>query len=103
MILPSIALHVSAIFPFSLQGLLGWWMVQSGLREREGPTDVPRVSQYRLAAHLSTAVLLYSSMFYTALGLLTSPRLQVGDLRLVPLFPGSRKGASSTFRLLVAS
>ena len=40
------------------QGLLGWYMVKSGLDHKnfEGPNDVPRVSQYRLAAHLSAAM-----------------------------------------------
>ena len=38
------------------QGLLGWYMVKSGLEHDNflGPSDVPRVSQYRLAAHLSS-------------------------------------------------
>ena len=36
----------------------------------KSPGDVPQVSQYRLAAHLGTAVFLYSSMLYTTLGLL---------------------------------
>ena len=60
------------------QGLLGWWMVKSGL-EKEGVSEgeIPRVSQYRLAAHLSTALLLYSSMLYNALGLLLPPIIQV--------------------------
>ena len=31
-----------------------------------GPCDVPRVSQYRLAAHLSSAVVLYSVLFWNA-------------------------------------
>lgn len=57
-----------------LQGLLGWWMVRSGLEEGR---EVPRVSQYRLAAHLGTALLLYSSMLYTALGILLPPQGQV--------------------------
>ena len=35
------------------QGVLGWYMVRSGL------VDEPRVSQYRLAAHLSLAVLIH--------------------------------------------
>ena len=35
------------------QGVLGWYMVRSGL------VDEPRVSQYRLAAHLSLAVVIY--------------------------------------------
>ena len=46
------------------QGVLGWWMVQSGL------VDVPRVSPYRLVAHLSLAVLVYAITLWTALSLL---------------------------------
>ncbi|KAG5682395.1 hypothetical protein PVAND_011748 [Polypedilum vanderplanki] len=43
-----------------LQGLMGWYMVKSGLEDRfHGENDVPRVSQYRLAAHLSFAFALY--------------------------------------------
>ncbi len=44
-----------------VQGVLGWYMVRSGL------IDEPRVSPYRLAAHLSLAVLIYIYLF--ALGL----------------------------------
>ena len=47
-----------------LQGAMGWYMVQSGL------VDDPRVSQYRLAAHLGIALLIYAAMLWTALGLL---------------------------------
>jgi cytochrome c oxidase assembly protein subunit 15 len=45
-------------------------MVKSGLDEKI-ITDkaVPRVSQYRLAAHLSAALALYIGMVYTAVGL----------------------------------
>lgn len=57
------------------QGLLGWWMVKSGLKKKDDPNDVPRVSQYRLAAHLGMALLLYSSMLYTGLGLLAPPEI----------------------------
>jgi cytochrome c oxidase assembly protein subunit 15 len=46
------------------QGLLGWFMVESGFAER---TDV---SQYRLAAHLSLALLIYAYVFWMALGFL---------------------------------
>jgi Uncharacterized protein required for cytochrome oxidase assembly len=43
-------------------------MVQSGLEDRfHGESDVPRVSQYRLAAHLSLAFLLYTLMLWSAL------------------------------------
>lgn len=45
-----VAVKVLLAFGFGgLQGLLGWYMVQSGL------VDVPAVSHYRLAAHLSLA------------------------------------------------
>jgi cytochrome c oxidase assembly protein subunit 15 len=47
-----------------LQGLLGWYMVKSGL------VDDPHVSQYRLAAHLGFAVIIYAFMLWTALGIL---------------------------------
>jgi len=47
-----------------LQGLLGWFMVKSGL------VDEPHVSQYRLAAHLGAAVIIYCYMWWVALGLL---------------------------------
>ncbi len=40
------------------QGVLGWWMVSSGLSE------LTSVSQYRLAAHLSAAALLFIALVY---------------------------------------
>lgn len=52
------------------QGLLGWYMVKSGLEEKPESYDVPRVSQYRLAAHLGSALLLYAASLWTGLTLL---------------------------------
>lgn len=51
-----------------LQGAMGWYMVKSGL------VDDPRVSQYRLAAHLGLAFLIFGLMLWTALGLLGERR-----------------------------
>ncbi|KAH9991473.1 COX15/CtaA family, partial [Russula vinacea] len=50
------------------QGVLGWYMVQSGLEPANFTADgaVPRVSQYRLAAHLSAALVLYAGIFAAA-------------------------------------
>ncbi|HEX5764045.1 MAG TPA: COX15/CtaA family protein [Woeseiaceae bacterium] len=48
-----------------LQGVLGWYMVKSGL------IDNPRVSQYRLTAHLLAAIAIYAYMFWIALSLLS--------------------------------
>lgn len=54
-----------------VQGAIGWYMVKSGLEESlmETPGAVPRVSQYRLAAHLGAAFVLYAGMFYTGLSI----------------------------------
>jgi cytochrome c oxidase assembly protein subunit 15 len=51
-----------------MQGLLGWYMVKSGL------VDNPHVSQYRLTAHLIAAFLVYSYMFWVAMSLLYPDR-----------------------------
>ncbi|KAH9967744.1 COX15/CtaA family [Lactifluus volemus] len=52
-----------------VQGVIGWYMVKSGLEPANFVADgaVPRVSQYRLAAHLSAALVLYAGMFAAAL------------------------------------
>jgi heme a synthase len=47
-----------------LQGVLGWYMVKSGL------VDNPHVSQYRLTAHLVAAFAIYAYLFWTAMSLL---------------------------------
>jgi cytochrome c oxidase assembly protein subunit 15 len=58
-------LKFAAIFALgALQGALGWYMVRSGL------VDDPRVSQYRLTAHLGLAFLIYAAMLWVALDLL---------------------------------
>ncbi|MFQ6005404.1 MAG: COX15/CtaA family protein [Woeseia sp.] len=51
-----------------LQGVLGWYMVKSGL------VDNPAVSQYRLTAHLIAAFLIYAYMMWVALSLLYPSR-----------------------------
>ena len=56
--------RLAALFVLGgLQGLLGWYMVKSGL------VDNPHVSQYRLTAHLGLAILIYAWMLHLALGL----------------------------------
>ena len=61
----------------ALQGAMGWWMVKSGLSVRT------EVSQYRLAAHLTVALVIYSITVWTAADLLD------GRARATP---GSRRG-----------
>ncbi len=62
------------------QGILGWYMVKSGL------IDNPHVSQYRLTAHLGLAVLIYSFIVWTALDLLNRKTEQLQSLALPSTF-----------------
>jgi cytochrome c oxidase assembly protein subunit 15 len=55
-----------------LQGVLGWYMVKSGLVDR------PDVSQYRLAAHLAFALALYGYLLWLVFGLFARPRAPAG-------------------------
>ncbi len=58
------------------QGFLGWWMVKSGLKDDLfAPGSHPRVSQYRLTAHLGTAFICYSAMLWNGLSILRAHRL----------------------------
>ncbi len=59
-----------------LQGAMGWYMVMSGL------VDDPRVSQFRLTAHLLLAVVIFGAMLWVALSLLAPGRARLADPRL---------------------
>ncbi|PHH71396.1 hypothetical protein CDD82_6537 [Ophiocordyceps australis] len=74
-------LAISALIGF--QGFIGWWMVKSGLKDDLfAPGSHPRVSQYRLTAHLATAFICYSWMLLSGLTVLRSRRLlSVADPR----------------------
>ena len=74
-----------------LQGVLGWYMVKSGLAHRI------EVSQYRLAAHLLAAVVIYAAMLWVALDLLW-PSVAIGsDRRQAKL----RRAATAVLGLIV--
>lgn len=62
-----------------LQGAMGWYMVKSGL------VDDPRVSQFRLTAHLSIAFLIFAAMVWTALSLLDRAATPRGAAAARPL------------------
>jgi cytochrome c oxidase assembly protein subunit 15 len=59
---------VALIALIGLQGAIGWWMVESGI-----VNDV-KVSHFRLAAHLLTALLTLGGLVWTALDLLALAR-----------------------------
>ncbi len=67
MIRPGLTPRLMIMFVLGgLQGLLGWYMVKSGL------VSNPHVSQYRLSAHLLAAVLIYGFILWTIFNLATS-------------------------------
>jgi cytochrome c oxidase assembly protein subunit 15 len=63
-----------------LQGLMGWYMVQSGL------VDNPHVSQYRLTAHLGLAFLIYGFILWVAYELLFPQQDLNNKFIYTPLF-----------------
>jgi heme a synthase len=69
----------------ALQGAVGWWMVASGLSERV------EVSQYRLATHLTLALLIFAAIVWTIRRLTerphspAPPRLKITGVALVVL------------------
>lgn len=69
-----------------LQGALGWWMVESGLEARI------EVSQYRLAAHLAMAVVIYLAMLWVALRLLFPTASFRRKPESISMGPGLRRG-----------
>lgn len=86
------------------QGLVGWWMVKSGLEPKQYEHELPRVSPYRLAAHLISAFAIYSYMVKTAMELWSStnpkPRL-IGSIS--PAFRRSAIGVAHLVALTAFS
>jgi heme a synthase len=71
---PSLRNRLWLIFGLgALQGVVGWWMVASGLAERV------EVSQYRLATHLVLACLIYVALLWTAQRWDRQPSAQIGE------------------------
>src|SRR5262247_4049255 len=65
---PPLRTRLWVIFGFGAAlGAVGWWMVASGLAEGV------RVSQYRLAFHLTLACAIFAAILWTAQGLLPRP------------------------------
>lgn len=62
------------------QGVLGWYMVKSGL------VNDPEVSQYRLTAHLGFAFLLYAALVWSGLYYVKGGRGNRFDLKALSLW-----------------
>ena len=54
-----------------LQGVIGWWMVKSGLTKKPDYQSRQRVSTYRLFVHLNCAIIIYSSLLWNGLTLVS--------------------------------
>ena len=67
------------LFLVCVQGLIGWWMVKSGLNE------IATVSQYRLSVHLSMAFVILGISFWTALDLYEGALKNLKSYDMIPL------------------
>ncbi|KAI1769430.1 COX15-CtaA-domain-containing protein [Hypoxylon sp. FL1150] len=93
---------ISALIGF--QGFIGWWMVKSGLKDDLfAPGSHPRVSQYRLAAHLATAFVCYSWMLLAGLSILRTRRLLADPAAAAHLAAALKNPAVAPFRRSVAA
>ncbi|KAK0641067.1 cytochrome oxidase assembly protein-domain-containing protein [Cercophora newfieldiana] len=93
---------ISALIGF--QGFIGWWMVKSGLKDDLfAPGSHPRVSQYRLAAHLATAFVCYSWMLMAGLGVLRTNRALQNPSAAVQAFKKLQSPALKVLRGSVAA
>jgi heme a synthase len=73
-------LGISGLIGF--QGVIGWWMVKSGLKDDLfAPGSHPRVSQYRLTAHLGAAFICYIAMLWNGLFILRDAKLLSSPVR----------------------
>ena len=93
---PWMVLGIGSVIGF--QGLLGWYMVKSGLDENhelmKKYNSIPRVSQYRLASHLCTAFVIYAMTLWQTFNL-SSRNRPIDDFlgssivkKLAPIFFG---------------
>jgi cytochrome c oxidase assembly protein subunit 15 len=88
---------ISALIGF--QGIIGWWMVKSGLKDDLfAPGSHPRVSQYRLTTHLATAILCYSWMLVSALTVLRTRRLLADPAGALKMISTLKNPALTTLR-----
>jgi cytochrome c oxidase assembly protein subunit 15 len=82
-----------------LQGVIGWWMVKSGLKDDLfEPGSHPRVSQYRLTAHLGTAFAVYCSMILTGLSILKEHRMLADPVKAAETINALKNPALRIFR-----
>ncbi|KAF2250445.1 electron transfer protein 1, mitochondrial precursor [Trematosphaeria pertusa] len=102
---PSMAWKLTGICGMiGFQGFIGWWMVASGLKDDLfAPGSHPRVSQYRLTAHLGAAFAVYCSMLLTGLGILKEHRMLADPAKAAEKISALKHPALRIFRGSVAA
>jgi cytochrome c oxidase assembly protein subunit 15 len=86
------------------QGVIGWWMVKSGLKDDLfAPGAHPRVSQYRLTAHLGAAFLVYISMLWNGLSILREHKMLKDPAAAQGLYQKLNAPPLRRFRVLTAA
>ncbi|MCJ1309708.1 Cytochrome c oxidase assembly protein cox15 [Agyrium rufum] len=86
------------------QGFLGWWMVKSGLKDDLfAPGSHPRVSQYRLTAHLGTAFICYTAMVWNGLQIFRDHKILINPVQAETLLAKLRLPELKVFRRSVAA
>ena len=92
-----LGIHLGALFVLGgMQGVLGWYMVSSGLVDR------PDVSQYRLTAHLGLAVVIYGYMIWLAMVVLLPSARPWGEPPPVGFRVATLAIAASAFILILS-
>lgn len=87
-----------------LQGVLGWWLVKSGLKDDLfAPGSHPRVSQYRLTAHLGTAFVCYTAMLWTGFSILRAHKLLADPGKAADILAGLKRPELKLFRRLIGA
>ncbi|MES1910759.1 MAG: hypothetical protein MHM6MM_003292 [Cercozoa sp. M6MM] len=83
---PFMKKHLGVLFGMgAAQGGVGWWMVKSGLDgEKHSHNDLPRVSPYRLAAHLASAFAIYTYMLSLSMRLWHMRKPDAANVAKVP-------------------
>jgi len=92
-----LGIHLGALFVLGgMQGVLGWYMVSSGLVDR------PDVSHYRLTAHLGLAVVIYGYMIWLAMVVLLPSARPWGEPPPVGFRVATLAIAASAFILILS-
>ncbi|KAF2260663.1 electron transfer protein 1, mitochondrial precursor [Lojkania enalia] len=97
---PSMAWKLTGICGLiGFQGFLGWWMVKSGLHDDLFAKGAhPRVSQYRLTAHLGAAFTVYVSMLLSGLSILKEHRMLADPAKAATALENLKHPALRVFR-----